>query len=424
MYNEPLAFRMQPKKIEDIVGHQNIIGPTSRIYKMIQKNYVPSMIFYGPPGTGKTSIATAIAGSIDLPFYTLNATESGVKDIENIIKEADFLQKVVLFVDEIHSFNKSQQDKLLPYVANGKIILIGATTENPFHNVNPAIRSRCNEIIQLENLTIQDLTLCLKKALTDKVNGLGNQHILIKDEFLERIAVLGGGDVRKTYNILESLVYSGDETTEGIVVTDDMLVAMEKSYATYSDNKGSHFYNLLSALQKSVRGSDVDASLYYLAHLLESGDLIATCRRILVMAFEDISNANNECATNVKASVDSALMLGMPEARIPLAKAIVEMCLSEKSNSAYKSLDRAIELARKESVAKIPMHLRDAHFKGAKTLGHTGYKYPHDTPLGEFGGWVKQQYLPDEHKDKEFYIPTNAGNEKRMAAIHHKLKKQ
>jgi putative ATPase len=422
MHNEPLAYKMRPRSILEIAGQQHIIGPQTPLFKMIEKGHVPSMLLYGPPGVGKTSIANAIAGSSKLPFFSLNATHAGKKDIEQVVMDARMSGKVILFIDEIHRFNKLQQDTLLPHVENGSIILIGATTENPFHDVNPAIRSRCGEILQLERLTIKDVVDLLHLALADQERGLGKYAIEISDEQIERIANASNGDARKALTLLESVYYASDEENDVTIFNDNAIEALSKRIGVFGDKGGSHFYNLLSALQKSVRGSDTNAALYYLANLLENGDLIAVCRRLLVMAYEDIGLANPAVGAHVQAATEAAVKLGLPEARIPLATAVVEMCLSDKSNSAYKALDAAIAAIHEGKTGTIPNHLKDAHYAGAKELGHVGYQYPHDNPIGTFGGWVKQQYLPDELVGTEFYKPVIAGEEKRMAAIYEKLK--
>lgn len=422
MQNEPLAYRMRPRNLNEVVGQQHIIGQDTALYKMINNGHVPSMLLYGEPGIGKTSIAYAIAGSSKLPFFSLNATHAGKKDVEQIVTEARIAGKVILFLDEIHRFNKLQQDTLLPHVENGSIVLIGATTENPFHDVNPAIRSRCGEILQLKRHSQEDITQLLTNALHDKERGLGKYDIVITNEQIEKIALAANGDARKALTLLESVYYAADERDGKSFVEDHTIEHLSKRIGVYGDKGGSHFYNLLSALQKSVRGSDPNAALYYLAHLLENGDLIAVCRRLLVMAYEDVGLANPAIGAHVYAATESAKTLGLPEARIPLANAVVEMCLSPKSNSAYSALDAAIAAINEGQTGDIPLHLRDAHYAGSKALGHVGYQYPHDHPIGTFGGWVNQQYLPDKLAKVEFYKPVIAGEEKRMAAIYDKLK--
>lgn len=422
MQNEPLAFRMRPRNLNEVVGQQHIIGKDTALYKMIENGHVPSMLLYGEPGIGKTSIANAIAGSSKLPFFSLNATHAGKKDVEQIVSEARLVGKVILFLDEIHRFNKLQQDTLLPHVENGSIVLIGATTENPFHDVNPAIRSRCGEILQLKRLSQDDIAQLITNALKDEERGLGKIDIVISEEQIQKIALASNGDARKALTLLESIYYASDEVDEQTIVQDHIVEHLSERIGVYGDKGGSHFYNLLSALQKSVRGSDTNAAIYYLAHLLENGDLIAVCRRLLVMAYEDIGLANSAVGAHVYAATEAAKTLGLPEARIPLANAVIEMCLSPKSNSAYSALDAAISAIHEGKTGEIPLHLRDGHYAGAKKLGHVGYKYPHDFPLGTFGGWVDQQYLPDDVANEEFYKPVIAGEEKKMAAIYEKLK--
>nr|WP_253958005.1 replication-associated recombination protein A [Metabacillus halosaccharovorans] len=412
---------MRPSTIDEIVGQKEVIGEETSLYKMIKNGYVPSMLLYGEPGIGKTSIAFAIAGTTNIPFIALNATTAGKKDVEAVVDETRITGKVILFLDEIHRFNKAQQDYLLPHVERGDIILIGATTENPFHDVNPAIRSRCGQIKQLSRLTVKDIEVLLQRALQDERKGLGMVKIDISEEQVKMIAFGSNGDARKSLTLLESIVYSSSKVNDTFIVDDKIVNDMVENVGVYGDKKGTHFYNLLSSLQKSIRGSDVDAALYYLAHLLETGDLVAVNRRLVVIAYEDIGLANTAVGNNVLAAVTASERLGLPEARIPLSVAVVEMCLSSKSNSAYKALDMAIQDVRSGKVGNIPMHLRDGHYAGAKVLGHVGYKYPHDFPIGTFGGWVNQDYLPENLIGTKYYQPLDAGEEKRLAAIYEKL---
>ncbi len=421
MNTEPLAFRMRPKNLDEIIGQNEIIGKQTSLYKMIKNGHVPSMLLYGEPGIGKTSIAYAIAGTTKIPFIALNATTAGKKDIEAVVDETRLTGQVILFLDEIHRFNKAQQDYLLPHVERGDIILIGATTENPFHDVNPAIRSRCGQIKQLTRLSVEETITLLQRALSDEKNGLGKMDIQITEEQIKKIALHSNGDARKSLTLLESTVYSSTRDEDTYIIEDEVIDDLGGNVGVYGDKKGSNFYNLLSALQKSIRGSDVHASLYYLAHLLEVGDLVAVNRRLLVIAYEDIGLANPSVGNNVLAAVTASERLGLPEARIPLSVAVVEMCLSSKSNSAYKALDQAISDIRSGKVGDIPKHLRDAHYSGSKDLGHVGYKYPHDYPIGTFGGWVKQDYLPGNLKGTKYYDPIESGEEKRLAAIYERL---
>ncbi|GKV66771.1 MULTISPECIES: replication-associated recombination protein A [Sporosarcina] len=421
MHNEPLAFRMRPETIDEVIGQEHVIGKDTPLYRMIKKGHVPSLLLYGEPGIGKTSLAHAIAGTSKLPFIALNATVAGKKDVEDVVKEARMTGKVLLFLDEIHRFNKLQQDTLLPHVESGAIVLIGATTENPFHDVNPAIRSRCGEIVQLKRLQPEDLLDLLQRTLKDEKKGLGQEDIEITTEQLEKIAEGVNGDARKSLTFLESLLAASDEEDGKIIVEDDLLNQLLQRVSLLGDKKGSHHYNLLSALQKSVRGSDVNAALYYLAQLLEIGDLTAVTRRLLVMSYEDIGLAAPDVGAHVVAAVEAALRLGMPEARIPLSVVTVEMCLASKSNSAYRAIDAATKTLRTQQTGEIPPHLRDTHYSGAEQLGHGGYVYPHDTPVGSFGGWTDQQYLPDSLAGTKFYSPVEAGDETRMAAIYKRL---
>ncbi|PID16731.1 recombinase RarA [Sporosarcina sp. P34] len=421
MHNEPLAFRMRPETIDEVIGQDHVIGNHTPLYRMIKNGHVPSLLLYGEPGIGKTSLAYAIAGTSKLPFIALNATVAGKKDVEDVVKEARMTGKVLLFLDEIHRFNKLQQDTLLPHVESGSIVLIGATTENPFHDVNPAIRSRCNEIVQLKRLQPKDLLKLLERTLTDEKKGLGKETIDITTEQLEKISEGVNGDARKALTFLESLLAASDEEDGKIIIEDTLLDQLLTRISLLGDKKGSHHFNLLSALQKSVRGSDVDAALYYLAQLLEIGDLTAVTRRMLVMSYEDIGLAAPNVGSRVLAATDAAQRLGMPEARIPLATAIIEMCLASKSNSAYKAIDAATKTLHEKPTGEIPMHLRDTHYSGSAALGHGSYVYPHATPVGTFGGWTDQQYMPDSLVNSKFYTPVEAGEETRMAAIHKRL---
>ncbi|MDN4607103.1 replication-associated recombination protein A [Sporosarcina highlanderae] len=422
MHNEPLAFRMRPKTIDEIAGQQETIGKDTALYRMITKGHVPSMLLYGEPGIGKTSLAFAIAGTTQLPFISLNATVSGKKEVEDVVAEARITGKVILFLDEIHRFNKLQQDTLLPHVEKGSIVLIGATTENPFHSVNPAIRSRCGEILQLKRLESEDIVSLIERALNDNDRGLGKTPIEITAEQIQKISESVNGDARKALTLLESIVSASDEEDGKIIIEDWLIDNLIGRIGLVGDKKGSHHYNLLSALQKSVRGSDVNAAIFYLANLLETGDLIAVSRRLLVMAYEDIGLAAPEVGPHVLAATEAAVRLGMPEARIPLANAVIEMCLASKSNSAYKAVDAAVRAINDGKTGDIPLHLRDTHYAGAADLGHEGYLYPHDNPIGSFGGWVDQQYLPDKLKDTEFYTPVIAGEERKLAGIYERLK--
>ncbi len=372
LHNEPLAFRMRPRTIDEIAGQKDIIGEKTALYRMIKNGHVPSMLLYGEPGIGKTSLAHAIAGTSNLPFIAMNATVSGKKDVEDVVAESRITGKVLLFLDEIHRFNKLQQDTLLPHVESGAIVLIGATTENPYHDVNPAIRSRCGEIRQLSRLEPEDLMEVLQNAMSDEERGLGKMAIDITDDQLTLIAEGVNGDARKALTVLESAVSASDEVDGKIVIEDWLLENLLGRIGLFGDKKGSHFYNLLSALQKSVRGSDVNAAIYYLAHLLETGDLVAVNRRLLVMAYEDVGLASPEVGPHVLAATEAAVKLGMPEARIPLANAVIEMCLASKSNSAYKAFDAAVK-AINEGKTEIFHYIYGTHImRGRQSLVTSG----------------------------------------------------
>ncbi|GGJ66979.1 putative ATPase [Anoxybacillus voinovskiensis] len=415
---EPLAVRMRPRTIDEIVGQAHIIGPDTALYKMIHNGYVPSLLLYGEPGVGKTSLAYAIAGTVNREFFALNATTSGKKEVEEIVAAAKMVGNVILFIDEIHRFNKAQQDYLLPNVESGLITLIGATTENPFHEVNPAIRSRCGQIKQLKRLTREEIIVLLKRALQDKARGLGSLSVDIDERFLQLIADGTNGDARSALQALEAVVYAARQKDGRIVVDEQLVLDCVEKKGFSHDKKGDTYYSLLSAFQKSVRGSDVDAALHYLARLLEGGDVAAICRRLLVIAYEDIGLANPFLGVKVNAAIQAVERLGLPEARIPLSVVTVELCLSAKSNSAYKALDNAIADVQSGKIGDIPAHLKDAHYDGAKVLGHgKGYLYPHDYP----NSWVLQQYLPKELENVQYYYPKENGEEKHYAKVYSRL---
>ncbi|MBA2873607.1 replication-associated recombination protein A [Thermaerobacillus caldiproteolyticus] len=415
---EPLSVRMRPRTIDELIGQQHIIGPHTALYKMIHNGYVPSMLLYGEPGVGKTSLAYAIAGTVEREFFAMNATTSGKKEMEEVVAKARMTGNVILFIDEIHRFNKAQQDYLLPNIENGLITLIGATTENPFHEVNPAIRSRCGQIKQLKRLTKEDILQLLQRALSDRERGLGMLSVRIAEPLLALIAEATNGDARSALNVLESVVYASEERNGEVIVDEQTVLDCVENKGFTHDKEGDIYYSLLSAFQKSIRGSDVDAALYYLARLLEGGDLAAICRRLLVIAYEDIGLANPLMGVKVTAAIQAVERLGLPEARIPLSVVTIELCLSAKSNSAYKALDEAISDVRSGKIGDIPDHLKDAHYKGASVLGHgKGYQYPHDYP----NSWVAQQYLPNELVGTHYYVPKENGEEKYYAKVYARL---
>lgn len=418
---KPLAFRMRPRTIDEIIGQEHLVSEGKIIYRMVQAKQLSSMILYGPPGIGKTSIASAIAGSTKYAFRTLNAVTNNKKDMEVVAAEAKMSGKVILLLDEVHRLDKGKQDFLLPYLENGSITLIGATTSNPYHAINPAIRSRC-QIFELKPLSADDIKKALTRALLDKERGLGNRQTEVTDDALTHLATASNGDVRSSLNALELAVLSTKEDEERIIKI-DLSVAEEciqrKSFT--HDKDGDAHYDVLSGFQKSIRGSDVNAALHYLGRLIEAGDLQSISRRLLVIAYEDIGLASPQAGARTLAAIETAERIGFPEARIPLANAVIELCLSPKSNSAYTALDSAIADIRAGKSGEVPDHLKDAHYKGAKELGRgIGYLYPHDYETG----WVKQQYLPDRIKNKVYYQPKKTGKfEQALASVYEKLLK-
>lgn len=418
---KPLAFRMRPQTIDEVIGQKHLVGDGKIIYRMVKAKQLSSMILYGPPGTGKTSIASAIAGSTHFAFRMLNAVTNNKKDMEIVAAEGKMSGKVILLLDEVHRLDKAKQDFLLPHLENGTIVLIGATTSNPYHAINPAIRSRC-QIFELKPLAIDDIVTALKKAIDDKERGLGTYKIDITEDALNHLATASNGDMRSSLNALELAVVSTEQDGNGIVHI-DLSTAEEciQRKALVMDKDGDAHYDVLSAFQKSIRGSDVNAALHYLGRLIEAGDLQSIARRLLVIAYEDIGLASPQAGARTLAAIETAERVGFPEARIPLANAAIELCLSPKSNSAIMAIDEALSDIRKGISGEIPDHLKDAHYEGAKTLGRgIDYLYPHDYD----NGWVKQQYLPDNIKNKIYYSPKKTGKfEKAMALIYEKILK-
>ncbi|WP_243386218.1 replication-associated recombination protein A [Bacillus kexueae] len=418
---KPLAFRMRPTSIDQIVGQQHLVGKGKIIERMVRAKQLTSMILFGPPGIGKTSIATAIAGSTNTPFRSLNAVIHNKKDMEIVVEEAKMSGQLIVILDEVHRLDKAKQDFLLPHLESGKIILIGATTSNPYHAINPAIRSRC-QIFELKPLAPEEIMIALKRSLTDS-RGLKDFNVQITDESLNHIAVCCGGDIRSAMNALELAVRSS-EVDENNVVQIDLETVEEciqkKSFV--HDKDGDAHYDVLSAFQKSIRGSDVNAALHYLARLIEAGDLFSIARRLLVIAYEDIGLANPQAGQRTLAAIEAAERVGFPEARIPLANAVIELSLSPKSNSAYLAIDHALKDLKLGVTGEVPLHLKDAHYKGATQLGRgVDYLYPHDYE----NGWVKQQYLPDPIKNKKYFEPKKTGKfEQALATVYENLNRQ
>lgn len=394
-----LATRMRPQKIEDVIGQEHLTAPDKILGRMVAAKQMSSIILYGPPGTGKTSMASALSGSLNIPFEYFNASIDDKKKLQTIAKEAE-KQPVILLLDEIHRLDKPKQDFLLPYTENGQIILVGATTENPYISINPAIRSRAT-LLEIKSVTADAIADLLEQSLT-KDSVLKNYKVDVSRDTLLFIANNTDGDVRKALNSFELAILSTPLDQDTVTITTQVMEEILQKKVLAGDKDGSEHYNLLSAFQKSIRGSDVNASLHYLARLILSGDLIGICRRLSIIAFEDIGLANPTAVTLTKNAIDVARDTGFPEARIPLAMAVVELALSPKSNNAYMALDRAIaDINDPEIDTTIPAHLRDAHYKGADKMGVVGYNYPHDFNAH----YTPQQYLPTSLTNA-FYLDT------------------
>ncbi|MGK9043547.1 replication-associated recombination protein A [Mammaliicoccus vitulinus] len=420
MKNEPLAYRMRPKTIDDVISQVHLVGPKAIIRRMVNTKRLTSMIFYGPPGIGKTSIAQAIAGSTQYKFRQLNAVTNTKKDMQLVVEEAKMSGQVILLLDEIHRLDKAKQDFLLPHLESGKIVLIGATTSNPYHAINPAIRSR-TQIFELFPLEEDDIIIALHRALEDSENGLASYAPVVDDEAIQYFAKASYGDVRSALNALELAVLSADtEDKKRHVTIEDAKVCIQKN-AFQHDKDGDQHYDVMSAFQKSIRGSDVDAALHYLARLIEAGDLPTIARRLLVISYEDIGLASPGAAARTLSAIEASERLGFPEARIPLSQAVIELCLSPKSNSAIVSIDSALSDIRNGKAGLVPKHLKDGHYQGAQELGNAiGYKYPHNYE----NSYVEQQYLPDTLKDKQYYQPKlTSKSEQKLAEIYKNLKK-
>lgn len=403
---QPLAYRMRPRNLDEVVGQQHLVGPGKIIRRMVEAKMLSSMILYGPPGTGKTSIASAIAGSTRYAFRMLNAATDTKKDLQIVAEEAKMSGNVILLLDEVHRLDKTKQDFLLPHLESGKIIMIGATTENPYITINPAIRSR-TQIFEVKPLQEEDILTAIDQALADETRGLGSETIVLTDDARLHLSRATNGDLRSALNGLELAARSTPKGPDGIIhLTLAIIEECVQRKALTHDKDGDAHYDVISAFQKSIRGSDVDGALHYLGRLVEAGDLAIICRRLMVIGYEDIGLANPAAAARTVNAVLAAERLGLPEARIPLADTVVDLCLSPKSNSAYMALDAAIADIRSGKAGDVPDHLRDSHYKGAQSLNRgVGYQYPHNFD----DAWVDQQYLPDKLKNTHYYQPKATG---------------
>ncbi|MFL1695931.1 replication-associated recombination protein A [Weissella kandleri] len=404
---QPLAYRMRPRKIDEVVGQQALVGPGKIISRMVQAKMLSSMILFGPPGTGKTSIASAIAGSTQYAFRKLNAATDTKKDLQMVAEEAKMSGTVILLLDEIHRLDKTKQDFLLPHLESGRIVLIGATTENPYLSINPAIRSR-TQIFEVQPLTLDEMGVAVDRALNDAERGLGQYPVDLDADAKKQLLYATNGDLRAALNGLELAVKSTPLDVDGrIKITLPIIEESVQKRALVADKDGDAHYNVISALQKSIRGSDADAALHYAARLIAAGDLVILARRLRVIAYEDIGMAAPAVVNQAMMAINTAEQLGFPEARIPLANAILLLALAPKSNSAMAAIDAAQADLQKKGGGPIPDHLKDAHYQGAADLGHgVDYLYPHAYP----GDWVAQQYLPDSLQGHQYFAPK--GNSK------------
>ena len=420
----PLASRMRPTTLDEVVGQQHIVGKDKLLYRAIKADKLSSIIFYGPPGTGKTTLAKVIAHTTSAEFMQINATSAGKKDMEEVVEQAKanqgmYQKKTILFIDEIHRFNKGQQDYLLPFVEDGTIILIGATTENPYFEVNGALLSR-SVIFELKKLSADDIKTLIKRALTDKEKGMGAYDAKIDDDALDFLADVSNGDARAALTAIELGVLTTDRAEDGIIhITIDVASeCIQKRVISY-DKKGDNHYDTISAFIKSMRGSDPDAAVYYLARMLYAGeDVKFIARRIMILASEDIGNADPMAMVVASSAAAAVERVGMPEAQIILSQAVTYMACAPKSNAAYNAISEAMRVVKETKTPPVPAHLQDAHYGAAEKLGHgVGYKYAHDYP----NHYVKQQYLPDGLTDQVFYKPSDIGYEAKIQEYFKKI---
>ena len=399
--NKPLAYKLAPKSLKDVIGQEHLIGKGKILTNLVKNKKLFSMILYGKPGIGKTSIANALVNDLDVRYRFLNATTNNKKDFDIVVEEAKMYGELVLIMDEIHRLNKDKQDLLLPVLESGLITLIGMTTSNPYHSINPAIRSRC-QLFELHELDEKDIIKGLKKAIKSP----DLEGIKIDNKSIELIAKLSSNDLRYAYNLLEISFYSTDDKN----VTEEKIKSINNKPVFFSDKNGDGHYDVLSGLQKSIRGSDVDASLHYLGRLVTEGDLESIYRRLSVIAYEDIGLANPAIGPRLDAAINAAERVGLPEARIPLGTIVTEMALSPKSNTAHIAFDEALKDIEEGNVGNLPNHIK---------TDSPDYKYPHNYP----GAYVIQQYLPDKIKNKKYYHPKDIGYEKTIKEIYEKIEK-
>ena len=392
---ELLSTKLRPNKLEEVIGQKHLIGENKILSNLIKNKKLFSMILYGNPGIGKTTIAHAIVNELDVKYRMLNAVINNKKDFDIVVEEAKLYNGMILIMDEIHRLNKDKQDLLLPYLESGLITLIGMTTANPYHSINPAIRSRC-QLFELHDLDEEDISIAIEKAINSNIL----KGLTIEEEAKKYLIQQSNHDLRYVYNLIEIAYFS----TNNHIITLDLLTNISGKGNVFIDKNGDGYYNTISAFQKSIRGSDVNASLYYLALLIEAGDLDIICRRLSVIVYEDIGLANPSMGPKVDAAINSVNRLGLPEARIPLSAIVIEMALSPKSNSAELAIDKALNDIRTKRIGNVPKHI----------INHSpDYKYPHDYP----NSYVKQQYLPDEIKGAKYYTPKNNKNEKILKTI-------
>ena|SRR5690625_5949 len=420
MNRTPLAIKMRPTHIDHIIGQEHLVGEGKVIRRMVDSENIASMILFGPPGTGKTSMAYAIAKSLALPVRKLNAVIDKKKDMEIVVEEAKLSGQMILILDEVHRLDKAKQDFLLPHLEDNLLTMIGCTTSNPYHSINPAIRSRCH-LFELYGLTTDQIKIAIDSTLENEEMGYGNVDIELTKDARNHFALSTNGDVRAVLNGLELAVSSTPANENGVIhiTLEDAEQCMQKKSFSH-DKGGDAHYDVLSAFQKSIRGSDVNAALHYLARLIEAGDIESIARRLIVIAYEDIGLASPQAGPRAMAAVEAAERLGFPEARIPLSVAVVELALSPKSNTAYKALDAALSDIRNRHTGDVPIHLKDSHYQGASKLGRgLDYKYPHNYE----GHWVEQQYLPDEIKHRAYFEPVETGKfERALKMVYENIK--